>query len=297
MLLLSGSSNRPLADSLAQALNISPVAVEIDRFSNGEKKVTIKSDVYGQNIILVQSFSQPVDENIMEFLLLADALERMGARHVNAIIPWLGYSLQDKVFTPGEPMSAKVVADLISSVYIKRVVLMDLHNNSIPGFFSVPTQLLSAKDIFVDYVKQNLNQNLVVCSPDFGGLKRARDFATALGVDLVNIDKQRDLATGAITSVSVHGAVTGKNVVLYDDCIVGGGTVVETAKVLKEQGAVSVHFLATHGLLVQDAPTKLMASMVDSVVITNSVAHDSLPAKFKVLDVAPVLASVMKGWI
>ncbi len=297
MLLLSGSSNQVLADKIAADLNLSKVAVDIAKFPNGEKKIQLSGDVHGQNIVIVQSLTGNVDEMIVEYLLLSDALERMGARHVNAIIPWLGYSLQDKVFSPGEPMSAKVIANLISNSYTKRVILLDLHNNSIPGFFSVPTQLLSAMPVFVDYIKQNLNKNPVICSPDFGGLKRARDLAIQLGYDLVNIDKTRDLKSGQVTHVEVHGDVKGKTVILFDDCIVAGGTVVETSRVLKEQGAAAVHFIVTHGLLVGDAKTKIQNSQVDSVVVTDSIIHVDLPSKFRVVSVSPILSAAIKQWI
>src|SRR5690348_3446130 len=149
MKLISGQSNRPLATSLAHQLSIPLVDIDIETFANGEKKILIKDDVQGENIVLVQSFTQPVDEHIMEFLLIIDALERMGARHINAVIPWLGYSMQDKAFRAGEPLSAKVVANLVSNSYIKRTFLLDTHNTSIVGFFSVPTHHSIALPLFL----------------------------------------------------------------------------------------------------------------------------------------------------
>lgn len=247
MKLISGSANPLLGKKLADTLGIEQIDVEISRFSNGEKRVWIKGNgkIRGQNIILVQSFTQPVDEHIMEFLLLVDALERLGARHVNAIIPWLGYSIQDKVFREGEPLSAKVVADLISNSYIKRTFLLDLHNSSIPGFFSRPTHHLSAINLFAEYARQKFNlSDVVVTSPDFGGLKRARQFAQILDVPLSNIDKNRDLKTGEVTAIGLHGDVEGKQVLVFDDFINSGSTVIETDRILKENGAQSVHFFA-----------------------------------------------------
>lgn len=297
MLLLSGSSNPNLAAEIAQALDITQLAVNINKFPNDEKRVWITDDVIGQNIVLVQSFTQPVDEHIMEFILLADALERAGARHVHAVIPWLGYSLQDKIFRPGESLSAKVIADLVSNAYVKRLLLLDLHNNSIPGFFSIPTRLISSVELFATYVENKFaHTNMVVASPDFGGLKRARDFAVRLDTDLVNIDKQRNLKTGEVTASEVHGDVKGRTVMLFDDCIVGGGTVIETAKLLKEEGAVAVHFLATHGLFVGDAQDKIAASDVDSIVITNSIQHASLTGKITSLSAAPLFAESLQAW-
>lgn len=299
MKLVSGSSNPAFASSLANQLKIPMVDVEISKFSNDEKRVWIQGKVKGENIVLVQSFSAPVDENVMETLLLADALERLGARHVNIVIPWMGYSLQDKMFRDGEPISAKVIADLISNAYAKRVFLLDIHNTSLPGFFSIPTHHLSALDLFVQYVTDNFKLNeTVIASPDFGGLKRARVFANKLGLDLVNIDKQRDLNTGKVKAHEVQGGtVTGKHVILFDDVIVSGSTVIEAARLLKEKGATQVCFFSTHGLLVNGGMEKVEQSDVDKVIITNSVYHSQLSSKIEVLDAAPLFAEELKDWL
>jgi ribose-phosphate pyrophosphokinase len=298
MKLISGQSNRPLATSIANQLNISMVDVDIENFSNGEKRIWIKDDVQGENIILVQSFSQPVDEHIMELLLMTDALERLGARHVNAVIPWFGYSLQDKAFRPGEPLSAKVVANLVSNAYVKRTFLLDTHNTSIVGFFSVPTHHSIALPLFIDYAKNTFNlENTVVASPDFGGLKRAFTFAEKLGVDWVNIDKRRNPKTNEIVDMELHGDVRGKTVLVYDDVIVSGGTVVEAAEVIKNAGAAQVFFLVTHGLFTGDAFTKLMNDAIDGIVVTNSIHHETVPSKVTVLDCASIFADQIRGWM
>lgn len=298
MFAVAGSSNAQLSSEIAQLLGVETVPVKIERFPNGEKRIQVQKDVHGQNVVLVQSFSEPADEYIMEFLLITDALERMGARHINAVIPWMGYSLQDKVFRSGEPLSAKVIADLVSTSYTKRVLLLDLHNQSIPGFFSVPSRLLTALDHFAEHAQKAFaGEDIVVASPDFGGLKRAREFAKKLGTSLVNIDKQRDLKSGAVTATSVHGTVKGRTILVFDDCIVGGGTVVETAKVLKEHGATAVHFLATHGIFVGDSQEKIQKSVVDSVVITNSIEHKKLVPKIAEISVASLFADSLRQWM
>lgn len=298
MLLLSGTSNHPLADELAQQLEIDQLKVEIEQFPNSERRVWVQGDVVNQNVVVLQSLTTPVDERIMELLLLTDALERAGADQVHAIIPWLGYSLQDKVFRPGESLSAKVVANLISQSFIDRVLLLDLHNNSIPGFFSVPTTVLSGLELFARYIEQRWNHNnLVVCSPDFGGLKRARELAIRLGVNLTNIDKQRDLQTGQVTATAVHGDVKSKTVIIFDDCIVGGGTVIESAKILKESGAKEVHFVSTHGLFTGDAQDRIAESEVDSVIITNSIHHPQLSNKISLISVTPLFTEVLRQWL
>lgn len=298
MKLISGTSNPPLAKNIAQLLNIELIDVEIDHFSNGEKKIWIKNQVQGENVIVVQSLSNPVDEHIMELLLIIDALERLGARHVNAVLPWYGYSLQDKVFRKGEPLSAKIVANLISSSYVKRNFLLDVHNTSITGFFSEPTHHITALTLFVDYINANFDlSKLVIASPDFGGLKRAWNLAEALGVDWVNIDKRRDLKTGKILHMELHGEVEGKIALVFDDVIVSGSTVVEATEVLRNNGAEEVHFLATHGLLVCNAMEKLEKSDTDSIVITNSIHHDELPAKVKVIDCSTLFAEQLTSWM
>ncbi len=298
MKLISGSSNPQLAANIAQELKIVQIECDISQFSNGEKRVWIKGDVYGENVCLVQSFSEPVDALIMETLLIADALERMGADNVILVIPWMGYSLQDKVFRDGEPISAKVVANIVSNSYVHRVMLVDLHNDSIQGFYSVPTNYLSAMKLFEDYIKKQLAaENLVIGSPDFGGLKRARTLANHLDLELVNIDKTRHPKTGQVRAMDLHGVVKDSTVVFFDDVIVSGGTVVEASDLAKKEGADQVYFLATHGIFTGNALEKIQESPVDKVVITNTVKLENLPDKIEVLEVAPVFAQNLSKWV
>ncbi len=296
MKIFSGSSNEKIAKSIAQSLGLNLGRVEIGTLSNVEKRVWIKESVKGENIVLVQSFSRPADEFIIEFLLLSDALERAGARHINVVIPWMGYSLQDKIFREGEPIAAKVIANLVSNTYVKRVFLLDLHNSSTPGFFSTSTQHLSAMELFTDYIRENFElKNFVAASPDFGGLKRAHLFAESLGIDLVNVDKHRDLHTGEVKAVGLDGDVQGKSVLIFDDVINSGGTVVTGAKFLKEQGAKEVHFFSTHGIFAKGLEG-IIESEVDSVVVTNSIEQKENHQKIKVLDAGPVFADALEIW-
>lgn len=298
MKIVSGSSNRPLAQAIAASLNLPVIDVDISKFPNGEKRIWLKEPVRGENIILVQSLSNPTDENIVELLLMVDALERAGARHVNAVIPWMGYSIQDKVFREGEPLAAKVIASLISHGYIKRVFLLDLHNSSIPGFFSIPTHHLSAIQLFIDYVKKNFDlKDCIVASPDFGGLKRARLFASALGLELTNIDKLRDLDTGKVEAKDLHGDVTGKEVLVFDDFINSGSTVESSAALLKENGAKAVHFFATHGIFANNGQERVQNSQIDTVVVTNSIPQLTKAEKLKVVDVTPIFAEALASWM
>jgi ribose-phosphate pyrophosphokinase len=296
MKILAGSSNPSLAKNLAASLKSEVIPIEISTFANGEKRIWVKGEVQGEDVIMVQSFSHPTDEHIIELLLMADALERMGANHVSAIIPWLGYSLQDKVFRPGEPIAAKVVANLVSHSYIHRVYLLDLHNTSTPGFFSIPTHHLSAQNLFVEYARQHFDtKNVVVASPDFGGSKRAKSFAEDLNVPLANISKYRDLTSGTITHMGLHGEVEGKEVILLDDVILSGGTAINAAQLIKESGAKSVHFFSTHGVFVEGSLPKLTKSALDSIVISNSIDQQNLPKKIIVLDCSPVFVPTFSG--
>jgi ribose-phosphate pyrophosphokinase len=298
MKLLAGSSNLPLAQKVSAKLGLPLVEVETATFTNGERRIWIQEQLAGEDVVIIQSFSNPVDEHIMEFLLLADATERLGARNIHAVIPWLGYSLQDKVFMPGEPIAAKVVANLVSTANINRVYLLDLHNSSTPGFFSIPSAHLSAMSLFVDEVHQRFaGKNLSVASPDFGGLKRARQFASVLETDLVNIDKTRDLRTGEVTAVGLQGSVKDKVVLLFDDVIVSGSTVVETSELLKQEGATEVHFFATHGPLVPEAIQKLANSSIDSLFVTNSIQHTELPENCREVDISGLIVSSLQEWL
>lgn len=298
MKIISGGSNPALAKLIAQGLGLELSQIELTSFGNAEKRVHISDNIHGENVILVQSFSHPTDEHVMEFLLIADALERMGVRHVNLVLPWMGYSLQDKVFLEGEPIAAKVVANLVSQAHIKRVFLMDLHNTSAPGFFSIPSHHLSAQFLFEKYVRDNFDMTrAVVASPDFGGIKRARQFADALGLGLVNIDKNRDLTTGEVTVQKLHGDVENKDVLLLDDVILSGSTAIEASEEIKKEGASSVHFLSSHNVFVPGSNEKLTNSSLDSVVITNSISQLDLPEKFKVIDCSSVFVDALKPWM
>lgn len=298
MKLISGLSNPLLAQKIAKELNIEHVPTEISTFANGEKRVRIQADLQSETAILLQSLSSPVNDMIIELVLMADAVERLGATKVIAVIPWLGYSLQDKVFRNGEPISAKVIANLVSNSFISQVYLLDLHNSSIPGFFSVPTFHLSFFKVFSQYAQNYLDmKNCLVVSPDFGGLKKAKKFADELKLPLANIDKSRNLSTGEVSINSLQGSgVKGKCALLFDDCIVSGSTAIAAAKLLKEQGASQVYFFATHGLFVNDSVQKIADSKLDHVVISDSIYHSNLAAKITVLTAAPTFATVLKNY-
>ena len=306
MHIISGSSNLSLAQDLLTSLQQTHpdsglIDCQIEKFANDEKKVFVTDEqlVRGQQICLVQSFSAPVDEMIIETLLIVDALERLGAREVSLIVPWMGYSLQDKVFREGEAIAAKVVADMLSNSFISRIFLLELHNTSIPGFFAKPTYHLSTKELFQEHLKNKLDlSQAVVVSPDFGGLKRARYFAASLDLPLLNVDKSRDLQSGQVTAHAIHGgSVQDKIVILYDDVIVTGGTVAETSQLLKDAGAKEIYFLATHGIFCNQGLDKIIASPIDQVIVSDSIRQQQESPKLVTLSLAPLLAGALKDWI
>lgn len=304
MKIISGSSNPALAQGIAGHFGVTLVDTEISQFANGEKRVWVKEEVRGDKVAIVQTLSNPTDEHIIELLLIADSLERIGARHINLIMPWMGYSLQDKVFREGEPIAAKVVANLISNSHICRTFVMELHNSSTPGFFSIPTHHLSAMGLFTQHVRQHIPlDNAVIASPDFGGLKRARVFAGQLDLDLVNIDKHRNLKTGEVTAVGISGDVDGKIVIMFDDVINTGSTVTNTAQLLKERGATAVYFCATHGIFANNGIAQIQSSVVDQVIVTNSIPQPpsgDLPdntSKIHYLDSSQLFADALRPWL
>lgn len=297
---VAGSSNPQLALSISKHFsqisgkkNLQLIPIEISKFANDEKRVWINDNksLKNQEVCLIQSFNAPVDEHIIETLLIIDALERLGAKNVTLVIPWLGYSLQDKVFRPGEAIAAKVVADIISNHFVDRIFLLDLHNSSIPGFFSVPTYHLFADDIFIDYLKNEINfDQALIASPDFGGIKRARIFAEKIGLDIVNIDKSRNLKTGQVIAHDLHGpSVKDKTVVVLDDVIISGSTVIESATLLKKKGAKKVYFIASHGVFCNGLE-KLANSEVDQIIVTNSIEQKEKDTKLKILDISSIFA-------
>ncbi len=298
MKLFAGSSNPELAAKLAKELGVTLGSVELSTFPNGERRVWVHENVRRENVVLIQSFSQPVDTHIMEFALMVDALRRAGARKIISVIPWLGYSLQDKMFRLGEPIAAKVIADFISRE-VRRHILVNLHSDSIAGFFPVPASQVSAMEMFAQYAKKKGIDNAVVVSPDFGAIKRARAFAQMLDVPLMHINKERDRVTGEITVHGMSDTPEGKTCLVIDDVVSTGGTLVETAQILKKSKAAAVRFFSTHAQLVGDAHVKLAASPLDELVVSDTV---SIPVekRFKnlsILSIAPILAPEIKVWV
>jgi ribose-phosphate pyrophosphokinase len=293
---IAGSSNRSLAFKIAKLCGKALVDVAIGKFPNGEKRILIKEPIRAKDIAVIQSFFPSVDEKIMETLLMIDAVKRMGAGKIYLAVPWLGYALQNRVFLKGEPLSAKVIAGLLSTSGVNAIVFLDLHQENVLRYFSVPVCHLRAVNLFADYLKQNLKLGgSVVVSPDQGGGKQAGVLAARLKLPLIKMKKQRDLTTGKTQASWLKGEVKDKTVILFDDGIITGGTLAGAAKLLQKKGAKKIYFLATHGLFSQSSLEKLARSSAEAIIVTNSLNHLAGP-KIKSLDIAPLFAKALLGW-
>ena len=293
-LVFSGSSNKKLAQSLARKLKTRLGRIELSRFANDEARVWVKEKRVGKRAIVVQSLSAPTDHHLVEFGLMCDALRRVGVKSITAVIPWLGYSKQDKVFRPGEPLSVKVVASMLQVVPLEWVITFDLHNLAILGFFEVPVTNLSARSLLVEHFRRRVKSNTVVVAPDAGAVKTSTSFAQELEVPVVYLDKTRNLKTGKVEINGISRDVKGARVVIIDDMVVTGGTLLETVKYLRKEGVSSIEVAATHHLYVPDTQEKIDKSAIDRLVVTDTVEPKVTSGKLRVLSVAELLAEEIK---
>lgn len=294
-MVFSGRSNISLAREVAGLLGTKLGDVEISRFSNDEARVWVSEQKVNHSAIVVQSLSQPVDSHIIEFGLLCDGLYRMGVQDLVAVVPWLAYSKQDKVFREGEPLSVKVIAKMLQVVPVRRLFTFDLHNLAILGFFDIPVVNLSARPVMIDYFKSKATSNSVVVAPDAGAIKSSHAFAQALDVPIVYMDKKRNLETGKVTVMGMSREIKGQDVFILDDMIVTGSTLIETSKYLKNHGAKTISVAATHHLYVPGAQEAIENGGVDEVVVTNTIEAKTASPKLKILSVAPVIAQALKS--
>jgi len=293
MKIYSGSSNIPLAKKLSKSLDLPLGKVELNKYTNNECKVWVKDKVT-EEVIILQSFSNPVDYHIIEFCLLADALKRQGAEKITAIIPWLGYSKQDKVFRPGEPLSVKVIAKIIQTTLIKKIITFDLHNSAIMGFFETPLININASDLFLDYINSQLkNNDYIMISPDAGAVKASTQFANKLNIPIAYLNKKRDLKTGKVTIESIDRSIEGKDIIILDDMIVTGSTLLSASKYLNSIGAKSITVAATHHLFLDGVQQKLEKSGINTFLITDSIKKpDDLVSKnLQIFSICEMIAS------
>lgn len=272
MKIIAGNSNRPLAEAISAYLGTPLTKASIRRFSDMEVFVEIMENVRGEDCFIVQSTSYPANDNLMELLIMIDALKRGSARRITAVIPYYGYARQDRKTGGRTPITAKLVANLITSAGADRVLTMDLHAGQIQGFFDIPTDNLIARPTLVPHMEEKFaGKDLVMVSPDVGGVVRARAIAKNLNAELAIIDKRREKA-GVSEVMNVIGEVKGKTCVLIDDIADSAGTLCNAAGALREKGAESVHAYVVHGVLSGGAVARVAASPMESLVITDSIA-------------------------
>ena len=298
MKLLACNSNPSLSQNIASYLGSKLVNVEIKRFADMEVFAEIKENVRGEDIFVLQSTSFPANDNIMELLVVIDALRRASAKRITAVMPYFGYARQDRKVAPRTPISAKLVANLITSAGADRVLTMDLHAGQIQGFFDIPLDNLYAAPVFVRDIKQNFElENLVVVSPDVGGLVRARAIAGKIGADLAIVDKRRPRA-GVSEVMNIIGEVEGKNCLIVDDMIDSGGTLCNAAEALLIKGAKSVSAYITHGVLSGKAPERIANSKLKTLVITDSIqpSEETLSVKnIKIINISNLLGEAIRN--
>ncbi|MBS4234943.1 ribose-phosphate pyrophosphokinase [Campylobacter vulpis] len=291
--IFSGSANLEFAKQISKYLSLPLSDAGVKRFSDGEISVQIDESVRGKDVFIIQSTCAPANDNLMELLILTDALRRSSANSITAIIPYFGYARQDRKANPRVPISAKLVADLIEAAGIDRVATIDLHAGQIQGFFNIPVDNLYGSIVFNDYIKSKHLKNAVVGSPDIGGIARARSVAKKMGLDIIIVDKRRERANESEV-MNIIGDVNGKDVVLVDDIIDTAGTIVKAAKALKEKGANSVMACCTHAVLSGEAYEKIAKGDLDELVITDTIPLKKEHEKIKVLSVAPIFAEVIR---
>jgi ribose-phosphate pyrophosphokinase len=292
MKLLLGSSNLDIGNKISEILNCEIIDANITRFADGESRVEINDKINpNESIFIIQSTNK--DEYIIEFLLIVDALKRLGSKNIHAIIPYFGYSRQDRRVHIGSPISAKVIANIIQRD-ILTVTTIDMHFAQLEGFFDIPVYNLLPYDIFIDYIHQNsIQNNSVIVSPDLGGLKKSKEFAKKLGLETVIINKHRsNIGSSEITDVV--GNVSGKNCIILDDIVCGGGTLINAAQRLKEMGALSVYALVTHGVFSGQSKEKIEKSSIDKIIVTDSIKNDIKYDKIEFVSVAETIAQKIK---
>jgi ribose-phosphate pyrophosphokinase len=296
MKILTGNSNRPLAEAISAFLNLPMTKASMRRFSDMEVFVEIGENVRGEDVFIIQSTSYPANDNLMELLVALDALRRSSARRITAVLPYYGYARQDRKSSPRTPISAKLVANLITSAGADRVLTLDLHAGQIQGFFDIPTDNLFAAPVFTgDILECSNGEPLTVVSPDVGGVVRARAIAKPLDADLAIIDKRRERA-GVSEVMNIIGDVEGRRCILVDDIVDSAGTLCNAAEALMEAGALSVSAYVTHGVLSGGAVARVTASPLEELVITDSIQATEavrVAQNIRQLTIAPLLGEAM----
>ena len=297
MKILSCNSNINLAESISKTLNTQLVKVDVKRFSDMEVFVEVQENVRGEDMFIIQSTSYPANDNLMELLVSLDALRRASARRITAVIPYYGYARQDRKSGPRTPISAKLVANLITKAGADRILTMDLHAGQIQGFFDIPTDNLFAAPVFVKDIEDRYkNKPVVIVSPDVGGVVRARAIARRINANLAIIDKRREKA-GSSEVMNIIGDVSNHHCIIVDDIIDSGGTICNAAQALIDVGAVSVDAYVTHGVLSGSAVSNISNSPLASLVTTNSIKATEavrISSNIRQISIAPIIGEAIR---
>ena len=297
MKILACNSNRPLAEAISAYLNLPLTKAIVRRFSDMEVFVEVQENVRGEDVFVIQSTSYPANDNLMELLTTIDALRRGSARRITAVVPYFGYARQDRKSGPRTPISAKLVANMIATAGADRVLTMDLHAGQIQGFFDIPVDNLFAAPVLVNDIQDRMNgEDIVVVSPDVGGVVRARGLAKRLNVDLAIIDKRREQA-GVSEVMNIIGKVEGRRTIIVDDIVDSAGTLCNASVALKESGAASISSYVTHGVLSGGAVARVAASPMNNLVITDSIQATEavrVSHNIKQLTIAPLIAEAIR---
>lgn len=290
MKIISGSSNPKLAKRISQEIGVKLLGTKIDNFSDSELRVQV-TDSIGKDIIIVQSTNTPVNNHLMELLFLADTAKRSGAQNIIAIIPYFGYSRQDRCTYKYGPISASLVIKMLESAGITEIITLDLHSSQLEGMFNVPVTNLSTESIFFPFLKNK--ENIIAVSPDIGGIQRARNYSSLLEIDLAIINKSRDMNN--IPSMSeIIGDVTGKDCIIVDDIVDGANTVCMATELLLSNDAASVQAIITHAVLSGNSITKIENSSLENMYVSDSIYHEKLPDKFTVIPIHELIGRCFK---
>jgi ribose-phosphate pyrophosphokinase len=297
MKILSGTSNTKLSKDISKQLKLKLVNTNIKRFADGEIYIEIKENIRGNSVFVIQSTSNPANDNLMELLLIIDALRRSSAKNITAVIPYYGYARQDRKVAPRTSISAKVVANLLTNAGASRIVTVDLHAGQIQGFFDMPVDNLFTTPLFAKYIKRKFkSKNLICVSPDVGGVQRTRGLATRIKADLAIIDKRRP-KPGKSQVMNIIGNVKGKTCIIVDDIIDSGGTIVNAVSALKKAGAADVYIFITHAVLSGEALEKIKKSKIKKLIITDTIDNSQKIKnnnKIEVLSISSLMAEAIK---
>ncbi len=301
MKFFAGTSNPPLAAVVAEHLGIGLGNVEITRFIDNECRVFVKEAVEGQDVYILQSLSEVADQHLVELCLLGSAVKGLGAKKVTAVIPWMGYSKQDKAFRKGEAISAQLVAKFIEAAGFDAVITVELHSENVLPYFTIPVTELSSHRLlgsaFFADTEQSALSKIAVVSPDYGGVSRSARFADEMKLPLVHLTKKRNLETGEVTVTDADGSLVGVTAVMFDDIINTGATAVKTSDFVLQNGATAVYFLATHGVFAGDAAQKLSASRITKIMVSDTIVvpEEKKFPSLQIVSVASLIADAIQS--